>query len=202
MAEGGVSGKSLAIALTGAILAYSAVKGHKVSTTIRDLIAGKDPTKDNTVDVPVQSGAGNGINGAFDPTTVTGGNANIAPAGKMTAKQIFQLTQAVGFNPFSGTIMTAIALAESSGDPNNLNNNPSTGDLSYGLWQINMIGAMGPQRRQRWGLSSNDQLFNPMVNAKAAYDISHGGTVFTDWTTFTSGAYQQYLAGAAAAARG
>ena len=39
--------------------------------------------------------------------------------------------------------MTAIAMAESSGDSAALNNNPNTGDLSYGLWQINMIGDMG-----------------------------------------------------------
>ena len=46
-------------------------------------------------------------------------------------------------------IATAIALAESGGDPSAHNDNPKTGDDSFGLWQINMFKELGPARRVR-----------------------------------------------------
>jgi len=87
----------------------------------------------------------------------------------------------------------AIAMAESSGHANSHNTNSSTGDNSYGLFQINMIGDMGPARRKQYGLKSNDALFDPLTNAKVAYKMSHGGKNWKPWSTFTSGAYKQYL---------
>lgn len=105
-----------------------------------------------------------------------------------------------GFNPTQAEIMTAIAGAESNYTPVDLNNNPSTGDLSYGLWQINMLGSMGPERRQTFGLRSNNDLYDPATNARAAYAISGKGKDFTPWTTYTNGAYLDFMPAAAAAA--
>jgi soluble lytic murein transglycosylase-like protein len=53
----------------------------------------------------------------------------------------------------------------------------------YGLFQINMTGAMGPDRRAKYGLSKNEDLFDPLINAKIAYDISGGGENWSAWTT-------------------
>ena len=92
-------------------------------------------------------------------------------------------------------VAAAIGLAESGGNPESHNNNPATGDDSWGIWQINMIGGLGPTRRQRFGIQSNSQLTDPMTNARAAVELSNGGTNFTPWTTFTHGTYLKFLQG-------
>lgn len=89
----------------------------------------------------------------------------------------------------------AIAMAESGGNANAHNGNAGTGDNSYGLFQINMLGGMGPERRRQYGLSSNDALFDALTNAKVAYKMSHGGTNWGPWSTYGNGAYKQYYGG-------
>jgi hypothetical protein len=88
--------------------------------------------------------------------------------------------------------MAAIAMAESGGRSNAHNNNAATGDNSYGLWQVNMLGRMGPERRRSFGIGSNEALFDPAVNASAARKVfeSQG---FGAWSVFKSGAYKQFL---------
>jgi len=105
------------------------------------------------------------------------------------------LTQAGVPKEFHNT-MIAIALAESSG--NAQAHNKKRPDNSYGLWQINMIDNLGPARRKKFGLSSNEDLFDPVTNAKVAWQISNKGKSFTPWTTFTSGKYKEFLTGEAA----
>lgn len=113
----------------------------------------------------------------------------------LSQAQIEMYARAAGMsNP---QVMAAIAMAESGGNPNAHNVIPP--DNSYGLWQINMIGSMGPGRRKEYGISSNDELFNPAVNARAAAKIlsSQG---LSAWSTYTSGAYKKYLNGGAGGA--
>lgn len=105
--------------------------------------------------------------------------------------QIAGAAKAAGFTGEAVAIITAISLAESSG--NMYAHNPIPPDNSYGLTQINMLGDMGPARRKRYGLTSNDQLFDPVTNLKAAYDISGQGKNWRPWSTYTSGAYLLYL---------
>lgn len=109
----------------------------------------------------------------------------------LSQAQIEMYARAAGMaNP---QVMAAIAMAESGGNPNAHNAVPP--DNSYGLWQINMIGSMGPARRKEYGITSNEALYNPAINAKAAAKISKGGTSLTPWSTYTSGAYKKYLNG-------
>lgn len=81
-------------------------------------------------------------------------------------------------------LMAAVALAESGGNPTAHNAKPP--DDSYGLWQINMLGKLGPERRRKLGIQSNTELFNPATNARAmrmildeqglkAWSVTHGG---------------------------
>lgn len=100
------------------------------------------------------------------------------------------ILKAAGFS--GGALATAegVAGAESGGSSTAHNVNPMTGDNSYGLFQINMLGAMGPQRRAAYGLKSNDQLLDPLTNAKVAFQLSKGGTDWSPWSTFKSGAYR------------
>jgi len=86
----------------------------------------------------------------------------------------------------------AVAMAESSGDPTAHNDDASTGDDSYGLFQINMLGDMGPERRKLYNLKANKELFDPLVNAQAAFDLSNEGKDWSPWTMHTNGAYKKF----------
>lgn len=97
-----------------------------------------------------------------------------------------------GGSPALAPLAAAIAMAESGGNPNAHNAKPP--DDSYGLWQINMIGSLGPARRKTFGISSNTALYDPLTNAKAAVAVS-GNKSFAAWSTFGSGAYKRYLNG-------
>lgn len=85
-----------------------------------------------------------------------------------------------GGNPSDAGIMASIALAESSGDPNATNNN-SNGTTDRGLWQINSI----------WGSMST---YDVMANAQAAVAVFNQQGI-TAWSTYNSGAYQQFYQG-------
>lgn len=113
----------------------------------------------------------------------------------LSSAQIRAYAQQAGFTGDTLNTMVAIAYAESGGDPHSHNSTPP--DDSYGLWQINMLGSMGPARRKKFGISSNDQLFDPAINAKAAH-IIYQEQGLKAWTTYTSGKYKQFLNGAPA----
>jgi hypothetical protein len=110
---------------------------------------------------------------------------------KLSQAQIAMYAQAAGMaNP---ALMAAIAMAESDeGDP--MAHNALPPDDSYGLWQVNMIGKLGDNRRKQFGLKSNEELYNPAVNARVAASIlkSQG---LSAWSTYTSGAYKKYYNG-------
>jgi phage protein D len=112
------------------------------------------------------------------------------PTGRITAGQATALARQAGFTGNDAVIMGAIAMAESTGNVRALNSKPP--DLSYGLWQINMIGGLGPARRAQLGLSSNEQLYNPATNARAARAIWQQQG-FNAWSVYKSGAYRRYL---------
>lgn len=108
---------------------------------------------------------------------------------KLSQAQIAMYAQSAGMaNP---GLMSAIAMAESNGG-NPRAHNPIPPDDSYGLWQINMIGKYGPARRKQFGITSNDALYNPSINAKAAAIILKEQGVKA-WSTYTNGAYKKYL---------
>lgn len=96
--------------------------------------------------------------------------------------QIYGLAQNAGFSGQSADTITAIALAESQGNTNAIAyNDGGTGYNSYGLTQILGIHP---------GASN---ALDPQQALNQAYTISNGGTNFSPWSTYQSGAYQQYL---------
>ena len=121
-------------------------------------------------------------------STIESGQPNF-----ITIRQRAQLLLDVGFPQESIPIMIAISAGESGGDAGAHNPNASTGDNSYGLWQINMLDALGPSRRAAYGLISNRQLFDPYTNAKAALALYHSPNSYNHWTVYSNGSYQQYL---------
>jgi hypothetical protein len=46
-----------------------------------------------------------------------------------------------------------------------------------------MTGSMGPDRRAKYGLSKNEDLFNPVINASIAFKMSNGGKNWSAWST-------------------
>jgi hypothetical protein len=102
-----------------------------------------------------------------------------------------EILRSVGFSGDGLRTAMAVALAESGG--NSGAENFKGKDLSYGLFQINMLGGMGPERRKKYGLSSNEDLYDPYINARVAFGESNGGRNWRKWTTYTSGKYQRYL---------
>lgn len=117
---------------------------------------------------------------------------------KLSAAQIATLARQAGFSStkkVSGipqdVLAVAVALAESGGDTHAHNSKPP--DNSYGLWQINMYGGLGPARRRQLNLKSNEQLFDAQTNARAAFHVSNLGTSFTPWSVYKSGAFIKHL---------
>src|SRR5438067_1380516 len=90
----------------------------------------------------------------------------------LTPVQIFQVLRAAGFTPDQAVNFTAIAMAESGGDTHARLN--TSAEDSRGLWQINL------HAHQNYA-SSN--LYDPVVNARAAYEVSNHGTNLYPWST-------------------
>lgn len=98
--------------------------------------------------------------------------------------ELLSVLRSVGFEGYSLKMAWAVVMKESTRRPFAHNDNASTGDNSYGLFQINMRGGMGPERREKFGLESNEDLFDPITNAKIAFRISDGGKNWSAWTTY------------------
>jgi hypothetical protein len=108
--------------------------------------------------------------------------------------ELVELLYNAGFRSDRLKTAFAVAKAESSGRPKAYNP-PSnkTGDDSYGIFQINMIGDLGPDRRQRYDLKRDEDLFDPARNASVAFEMSNKGKDWGAWTTYTGGKYKEFL---------
>lgn len=115
----------------------------------------------------------------------------------LSANEIAYYAKQAGFPDGEIGLATAIAMAESGGDTRAHNTRPP--DDSYGLWQINMYGNLAAARRIALGIASDDKLYDPAVNARAALMIRRGQG-WTAWSVYTNGAYKKHLTAANAAA--
>ena len=99
----------------------------------------------------------------------------------LSGGQLSELLTAVGFEGEAHRIAWGIAMRESNARPLALNKSTRTGDSSYGIYQINMIYDLGPERRKKFGLTANEQLFDPVLNVQVAYLMTNGGKDFGSW---------------------
>lgn len=99
----------------------------------------------------------------------------------LTDEDLARLLSAVGFEGKALKTAWAVVKKESNGRPLAFNGNRRTGDSSYGIFQINMIGGLGVSRRDKFDLNSNVELFDPVVNAQVAYHMSGGGDDWSSW---------------------
>jgi len=114
-------------------------------------------------------------------------------ATSLTDSQLVELLKAVGFKGKALKTAWAVAKAESNGRPFAFNGNTKTGDSSYGIFQINMLGVLGPDRRDKFELDLNAELFSPVRNAEIVYHMTQGGTDWSSWSSYNKGAHYKWL---------
>jgi hypothetical protein len=117
---------------------------------------------------------------------------------QLNPQQIADLLKQQGFPQDKIPTMTAIAMAESGGRTQAFN--PEGLDKSYGLFQVNMHGGLGPARMKQFGLQKESQLFDPETNVKAAKQIL-GSQGLGAWSVYKSGKYKEFLPQAQQAAQ-
>lgn len=105
--------------------------------------------------------------------------------GSLTDGELKELLYLVGFRGNDLKEAWAVAKKESNGQPIRFNGNVHTGDNSYGLFQINMLGMLGPERRAKFELVTNSDLLNPVINAEIAFYMSDGGKDWSSWNGIT-----------------
>jgi hypothetical protein len=101
-----------------------------------------------------------------------------APLASLELKNLLKL---VGFEGQGLKTAWAVVMTESNARPKAHNSNTRTGDNSYGLFQINMIGTLGDDRLEKFDLDKNADLLNPVTNAEIAFHMSASGTNFSAW---------------------
>lgn len=113
-------------------------------------------------------------------------------AGKIfkSEEEMRKILQQAGFEGEGLANAMKIAKAESNYRPWAWN--PHGGDLSYGLFQINMLGDLMDERLGKtwkakdgstFKLNRPEDLYDPLTNAKVAYHMSQKGYNWSQWST-------------------
>ena len=119
-------------------------------------------------------------------------------AKELSEAELRELLEAVGFEGKALRTAWAVAMKESNGRPRAHNGDLRTGDNSYGIFQINMLGDLGEDRRDKFNLDTNKELFDPVTNAKIAFFMTAGGADWSSWKVHPGGnngeRYEQFYA--------
>lgn len=132
--------------------------------------------------------AGNGGTGASsDPSGsgAAGASVSLTPpgVGAESEAQMKAILTAAGFSGQGLDMAMAISRAESGWRPGaQHSNSDSHNSIDKGLFQINSY----------WHREVSNP-FDPTANAAAAFRISNSGTAWNQWSTYTNGAYKQFL---------
>ena len=120
------------------------------------------------------------------------GRVTSSGGGRVSQGDIEGLLRQAGWPENLISTMGAVAMAESGGNAGVVNDNRGTGDLSYGLLQINMIDELGPDRMRRYGVKSYDDLKDPLTNLRVALQIYREQGIGA-WGAYTNGSYRRFL---------
>jgi hypothetical protein len=101
---------------------------------------------------------------------------------QLTAAQVAQAAYGAGLR--GGALVNAVAIADAESGFCLDATSPAP-EHSYGLWQINVDAH--PE------YNANQLLTSASYSANVAYILSSSGTYWTPWTTFTNGAFVNYL---------
>jgi hypothetical protein len=114
-----------------------------------------------------------------------------------TREEIIDILVEAGIPNKDIPIMVAIALAESRGNSDAIGDEnlvDNKWDESIGLFQIRSLkNPNDPRFNKADKLRIKDKLFDPVYNAKVAYEISKKGKTWKDWTTFNEGTYKEFM---------
>jgi len=103
----------------------------------------------------------------------------------LTNDELIELMSTVGFEGKALRTAWAVAMKESNGRPVAHNDTVSTGDNSYGIFQINMIGSLGKDRlalfNEKFGVQKHTDLFDPVTNVQVTHYMTKGGTDWSSW---------------------
>jgi hypothetical protein len=105
--------------------------------------------------------------------------ANYDRKTQLSDDELDSILRQAGFSGKGLKMAKAIVFYESTNRPMALNKSSNC----YGLFQINMTGSMGADRRKKYGLKSNEDLYNPLISAQIAHQMSSGGTNWSAWST-------------------
>jgi hypothetical protein len=105
--------------------------------------------------------------------------ANYDRKTQLSDKDLDSILRQAGFSGNGLKMAKAIVFYESTNRPMALNKSSNC----YGIFQINMTGSMGPDRREKYRLKSNEDLYNPLISAQIAYQMSNGGKNWSAWST-------------------
>lgn len=167
----GVGAGAVALMGGGLLFLWSSYHGASLTGSLRDLLAGKQPSGADTSPIgggPVSSGGGGG-----GPVQ-----------GHYSHAQLEQLWTANGGDPGRANVAAAIAQAESSGSASVTSANPD-GGVNVGLWQLDTRG--------KGAGYTVAQLQNPNTNARLTVMGSANGSDWSAWATYSGGQYRQYL---------
>lgn len=119
-------------------------------------------------------------------------SGDLKPGSQLGITDYLKLGLQQGLAPEKAILMAAVGMAESTGNSGAHNDNPATGDNSYGLWQINMIGDLGPARLRQYGLRSAEDLKDPETNARVMAQLLNGSGI-SAWGAYNDRRYLQYM---------
>jgi hypothetical protein len=114
---------------------------------------------------------------------------------KYTDAEIIQILREADIPERDIPMMLAIAMAESRGDSDAVGDQKLANDkwdASIGLFQVRSL--KNPEKYNKADkLRIKDKLFDPIYNAKVAYEISKKGQDWTDWSTYNDDTYKKFL---------
>jgi hypothetical protein len=147
----------------------------------------------------ISSGSANGESAEKQPEvvekiTLEKAKSKYDNATSLSDKELKELLKAVGFEGSGLKMAWAVAKKESNGRPLAFNGNKSTGDHSFGIFQINMNGQLMESRIEKFDLNSVSDLFNPVTNAEIAFYMTKGGKDWSSWTYLEGQRIKEFLA--------
>lgn len=109
MAVQGVNGLAVATAAAGALLAWSGFKGAKVTTALRSLLSGQQPSGANTEPVTSPTAPTVGLTGSNATGGLPQGGTSVTPAGPGESAWILAFLTSIGAPPTPANIHTVTA---------------------------------------------------------------------------------------------
>jgi hypothetical protein len=114
---------------------------------------------------------------------------------KYTEAEIIQILRDADIPEKDIPLMIAIAMAESRGDSDAVGDVKLANDkwdASIGLFQVRSL--RNPEKYSKADkLRIKDKLFDPVYNAKVAYEISKKGKDWSPWSTYNDNSYKEFL---------